>query len=198
MSELPIPLQRAVDELERLPGVGPKTAQRLAFHLLRQPAEQVDRLASALGAMRTGIGFCEICCNLAAGGRCQVCSDPRRDRAQLCVVEQPLDAYAIERSGEYRGLYHVLHGVLSPMDGVGPSELRLAELWRRLDGTISEVIIATNPDVEGEATAAYLARELAGRGIRATRPAHGLPAGGELEYADPLTLSRALSGRRDL
>jgi recombination protein RecR len=199
LSDLIPPLQRAVDELARLPGVGPKTAQRLAFHLLRQNGDAVEKLASSLVELKQKVGFCHICCNIAEGDVCRICADAHRDGALLCIVEHPLDAMAIERSREYRGLYHVLHGVLSPIDGVGPDSLRLEELWRRLaTGKIAEVIIATNPDVEGEATASYLARALGERGIRATRPAHGLPVGGELEYADELTLARALSGRREL
>jgi recombination protein RecR len=197
--ELPEPLERLITELSRLPGVGPKTAQRLAFHLLRSDRERVDRLAEALVDLKARIGYCSVCFNIAEGPLCSVCASTRRDRSLLCVVEAPLDVLAIERTGEYRGLFHVLHGVLSPIDNVGPEEIHIPELLNRLaGGEVEEVIVATNPDIEGEATAAYLHRAIAPLGLRVTRPAHGLPFGGDLEYADELTLARAMSGRRSL
>jgi recombination protein RecR len=196
---LPPALTALIQELERLPGVGPKSAHRLAFHILRTPAASVERLSRALGELKQGVGFCRTCGFMAAGPLCPVCADPRRDDALLCVVEEPIDVVAIERTGEFRGRYHVLMGAISPMDGVGPGEIRVAELLTRLRaGSITEVILATDVDVEGEATSAYLAHavgELPGE-IRVSRLARGLPMGGELEYADELTLSRALSGRR--
>ena len=197
MADVPAALTRVMEELGRLPGIGPKTAQRLSFYILRTPRESVDRLASALVEVKARIRFCDECFFIAEGARCAICMSSRRDRGVLCVVEEPLDVLAIERTGEYHGLYHVLHGALSPIDGVGPAELKIAELVARLRrDPVSEVILATDPDMEGEATAAYLAEQLAPLGVRITRLAHGLPVGGELEYADELTLARAFSGRR--
>ena len=197
MAEIPASLTRVMEELGRLPGIGPKTAQRLSFYLLRAPRESVERLAAALVEVKARIRFCADCFFIAEAERCAICLSPRRDRSLLCVVEEPLDVLAIERTGEYHGLYHVLQGALSPIDGVGPAELRIAELLARLGREpFSEVILATDPDMEGEATAAYLGQQLAGRGVKASRLAHGLPVGGELEYADELTLARAFSGRR--
>lgn len=199
MPELPGALQRLIQELSRLPGVGPKTAQRLAFHLLRTDRQRVDALGGAILDLRATITFCPRCFNIAEGGLCSICASSRRDQAVICVVESPLDLLAVERTGEYGGLYHVLHGVISPIDGVGPEEIHLPELVQRVvrDG-VQEVIVATNADIEGEATAVYLQRALAETGARVTRPAHGLPVGGDLEYADELTLARAISGRRPL
>ena len=186
-----------MDELGRLPGVGPKTAQRLTFYLLRAPRDAVDRLAAALVELKARIRFCEECFFIAEGERCNICLSPRRDRGLLCVVEEPLDVLAIERTGEYHGLYHVLHGAISPIDGIGPAELKIAELTARLKrAAVAEVILATDPDMEGEATAVYLAQQLAPLDVRTSRLAHGLPVGGELEYADELTLARAFAGRR--
>jgi len=197
LAEVPAALTRVMEELGRLPGIGPKTAQRLSFYILRTPRESVDRLAAALVEVKARIRFCDECFFIAEAERCAICLSSRRDRSVLCVVEEPLDVLAIERTGEYHGLYHVLHGALSPIDGVGPAELKIGELVRRLRREpVSEVILATDPDMEGEATAAYLAEQLAPLGVRATRLAHGLPVGGELEYADELTLARAFSGRR--
>ena len=197
MTEVPGALTRLMDELGRLPGIGPKTAQRLSFYLLRAPRDSVDRLADALRELKARIRFCDECFFIAEGERCAICLSSRRDRSLLCVVEEPLDVLAIERTGEYHGLYHVLQGAISPIDGVGPGELKIAELLARLRREpASEVILATDPDMEGEATAAYLAEQLAPLGVRTSRLAHGLPVGGELEYADELTLARALSGRR--
>lgn len=197
--QLPEALEALIAELSRLPGVGPKTAQRLAFHLLRTDRERAEALARAVVELRARIGECEICFNIAEGRLCAVCESGRRDRALICVVETPLDLLAVERSGEYAGLYHVLNGVLSPIDLVGPEELHIPELVARASGgEVEEVIVATNPDIEGEATAVYIGRALAGADVRVTRPAHGLPVGGDLEYADELTLARAMSGRRAL
>lgn len=197
MAEVPPALTRVMEELGRLPGIGPKTAQRLSFYILRAPRESVDRLASALVEVKAKIRFCDECFFIAEGDRCTICLSGRRDRSVVCVVEEPLDVLAIERTAEYHGLYHVLHGALSPIDGIGPAELKIAELLRRLRREpVSEVILATDPDMEGEATAAYLAEQLSPLGMRTSRLAHGLPVGGELEYADELTLARAFSGRR--
>ncbi|TMD07398.1 MAG: recombination protein RecR [Chloroflexi bacterium] len=197
--ELPEPLERLIAELSRLPGVGPKTAQRLAFHVLRGDRVRADALAAALVDLKDRIGYCSRCFNIAEGDLCAICSSGRRDEALLCVVEAPLDVLAIERTAEYRGLYHVLHGVLSPIDNVGPEDIHVPELLERLaESTVEEVIVATNPDIEGEATAVYLQRAIAPLGLRVTRPAHGLPFGGDLEYADEMTLARAMSGRRPL
>lgn len=188
-----------IQELTRLPGVGPKTAQRLAFFLLAQPIADVQSLAEALLRARQNTRQCGVCCNLTEEDPCPLCSDSRRDRDAICVVERPADVQAVERTRDFHGRYHVLHGVISPLEGVGPEDIRLAELLRRLgEGTCREVIVATNPSVEGEATAMYIARLVKPLGIRVTRLASGLPAGGDLEYADQVTLSRALQGRREL
>lgn len=198
MTEVPGSLTRLMDELGRLPGVGPKTAQRLSFYLLRAPRDSVERLAGALVELKARIRFCSECFFIAEGDRCAICQSSRRDASLLCVVEEPLDVLAIERTGEYHGRYHVLHGAISPIDGVGPGELKIAELVARLRREpVSEVILATDPDMEGEATAAYLAEQLAPLRVRTSRLAHGLPVGGELEYADELTLARAFAGRRE-
>jgi recombination protein RecR len=192
------PVARLIDEFSRLPGIGPKTASRLAFYLLRAPAEQAQSLADALRELRERIKFCSTCFNITEDDPCAVCTDEGRDRSIICVVEEPLDVIAIERTRDYHGLYHVLHGTIAPVEGIGPDDLRIAELLYRLDvvSPVREVIIATNPNIEGEATAMYIARQLEGRGIRATRLARGLPVGGDLEYADEVTLSRALAGRQ--
>jgi recombination protein RecR len=198
MTEVPGALTRLMDELGRLPGVGPKTAQRLSFYLLRAPRDSVERLAGALVELKARIRFCDECFFIAEGDRCAICLSSRRDASLLCVVEEPLDVLAIERTGEYHGRYHVLHGAISPIDGVGPGELKIAELVARLRREpVAEVILATDPDMEGEATAAYLAEQLGPLGVRTSRLAHGLPVGGELEYADELTLARAFAGRRE-
>lgn len=197
--EIAASVTRLIEELGRLPGVGPKTAQRLTFYLLRSPRESVQRLATALVDLKERTRACPVCFFIAEGDRCPICQSAKRDRNVLCVVEEPLDVLAIERAGDYHGLYHVLGGALSPLDGVGPAELRIQELLSRVAaGGISEVIVATDPDVEGEATAAYLAQVLQPTGARVSRLAHGLPAGAELEYADELTLVRAFAGRRAL
>ena len=193
------PIQQLIEAFERLPGIGPKSASRLAFHLLRQPDEQVQSLARAIADLKESILYCSRCQNLSQSDPCQICSDPGRDQHLVCVVEDPLDVVAIERTGVYKGLYHVLHGVINPVAGIGPEDLRLHSLLQRLDSEpIQEILIATNPNMEGEATAMYIARLLHPRGVRVTRLARGLPVGGDLEYADEVTLSRALEGRRDI
>jgi len=193
------PIARLVAELAKLPGVGEKTAARLAFHILRAPAEDARALAQAIADLRTKIRLCSSCWDFTEQDPCGVCEDQRRDAALLCVVAHPQDVIAIERTGGYRGRYHVLHGVLSPLDGIGPDDLRIAELVKRCgDGRVREVIVATNPSVEGETTAIYLAKLLRPLGVRTSRIATGVPMGGELEYADRLTLARALDGRREL
>ncbi len=197
MTEVPGALTRLMEELGRLPGIGPKTAQRLSFYLLRTPRDSVERLAGALVELKARIRFCEQCYFIAEGERCAICLSPRRDRSLLCVVEEPLDVLAIERTGEYHGVYHVLQGAISPIDGIGPGELKIAELVARLRREpVAEVILATDPDMEGEATASYLAEQLEPLRVRTSRLAHGLPVGGELEYADELTLARAFAGRQ--
>ncbi|MGC7217922.1 recombination mediator RecR [Mycobacteroides abscessus] len=198
------PVQDLIDELGKLPGVGPKSAQRIAFHLLGVEAPDIDRLTAALTRVRDGVRFCEVCGNVSDKERCRICADPRRDIALVCVVEEPKDVQAVERTREFRGRYHVLGGALDPLSGVGPDQLRIRELLTRIgteeDGvSISEVIIATDPNTEGEATATYLVRMLRDfPGLTVTRLASGLPMGGDLEFADELTLGRALSGRRPL
>jgi recombination protein RecR len=190
-------VERLITELSKLPGIGPRTAQRLTFHLLRQRPEDVLPLAAAITEVKEKIGFCSRCFNLAEGDLCTICADPRRDPQLLCVVEQPFDVVTIERTREYHGYYHVLGGALSPIDGVDPEDLHMAELLRRVDDDVREVIVATNPTMTGEATAMYVADLLPER-VRVTRLASGLPVGGDLEYADELTLGRALAGRRDV
>ena len=185
------------EQLRRLPGVGSKTAMRLAYHIIDMPEGEVQQLAEALSSAKKSIHYCSQCYNLTDGEKCAICSDPSRDSFTICVVEQPQDIAAMERSHGYNGLYHVLHGVLSPLDGVGPDKLNIRELFQRLQReSISEIIIATNSDVEGEATATYLAQLLKPIGITVSRIAHGLPMGGDLEYADEVTLSKALENRR--
>lgn len=191
------PLANLYEQLRRLPGVGSKTAMRLAYHIIDMPESEVQQLAEALSSAKKSIHYCSQCFNLTDGEKCAVCSDPSRDHFTICVVEQPQDIAAMERSHGYNGLYHVLHGVLSPLDGVGPDKLKIRELFQRLQQeSISEIIIATNSDVEGEATATYLAQLLKPIGITVSRIAHGLPMGGDLEYADEVTLSKALENRR--
>lgn len=193
------PVARLIDEFSRLPGIGPKTASRLTFYLLRAPREQVESLAEALRDLRGRIVYCQECFNIAEANPCAICAAEDRDHSLICVVEEPLDVLAIERTGAYQGVYHVLHGAISPVDGIGPGDLRIDELLERLRGEpVSEVILATNPNLEGEATAMYLERLIKPLGVRVTRLAHGLPVGGDLEYADEVTLSRALEGRREL
>jgi recombination protein RecR len=193
------PVQDLIDELGRLPGVGPKSAQRIAFHLLKVDSTEAERLARAITEVKARVHFCRLCWNVAEGDTCRICKDPRRDATLVCVVEEPRDLVAIEKTREFRGRYHVLGGAISPIEGVGPDDLHIRELLGRIqpDG-IREVILATNPNVEGEATAMYLARLLSPLGVRVTRLASGLPVGGDLEYADEVTLGRAFSGRREM
>ncbi len=193
------PMARLIASLNRLPGVGPKTAQRLAYHLLHVPVEEARELAAAILDAREKMQYCSTCGNLTDSDPCRICTDGGRDHGVLCVVEEPKDVLAMERTREFRGLYHVLHGAISPMDGIGPEQLNIRQLLARLaGGQVQEVILATNPDVEGEATAMYLSRLLRPAGIRVTRIAHGIPVGGDLEYADEVTLARALEGRREI
>jgi len=193
------PIQRMVSELARLPGIGQKTAQRLAYHIVGLPLEDVHALAAALWQGRKAIRYCERCGNFSANELCNVCDNEERANGQICVVRDPRDVAAMERMHDYHGLYHVLHGTLSPMDGVGPDDIRIKELVARLGSeTVDEVILATNPDIEGEATATYIARLLKPMGVRCTRIAHGVPVGSDLEYADEVTLSKAMEGRRPL
>ena len=190
-------VQDLIDELGRLPGIGPKSAQRIAFHLLQADSEDVTRLVTALTEVKARVRFCEVCGNVAEAERCRICADPRRDQTSICVVEEPKDVVAIERTREFRGTYHVLGGAISPIDGIGPDDLRVRELMTRLASTqVEEVIIATDPNLEGEATATYLSRLLRDVGVTVSRLASGLPVGGDLEYADEVTLGRAFEGRR--
>ncbi|MGI6879525.1 recombination mediator RecR [Microbacterium sp. gxy059] len=190
-------VQELIDELGRLPGVGPKSAQRIAFHILQTPSFDVSRLSDLLRDVRERVKFCERCGNVSESEVCGICRDPRREQTVICVVEDAKDVAAIERTREFRGLYHVLGGAISPIAGVGPDNLRIRELMSRLaDGTVQEIILATNPNLEGEATAAYLSRLMASMDIAVTRLASGLPVGGDLEYADEVTLGRAFAGRR--
>ena len=192
-------VQDLIDELGRLPGVGPKSAQRIAFHLLQVDPTDARRLAEAITRVKATVRTCQRCWNISQDEECRICRDPRRDPATLCVVEEARDVVAIERTREYRGRYHVLGGAISPIDGIGPDDLHITELVRRLDSEeVAEVILATNPNVEGEATASYLSRLLTPLGVRVTRLASGLPVGGDLDYADEVTLSRAFVGRRDV
>ncbi len=192
-------LAKLVRELVRLPGIGQKSAQRLAFHLLKAEREDALRLADAIQAVKDGLSFCRQCRNIAEGELCEFCRDPKRDRSKILVVEEPSTLYAVERAGGYRGLYHVLLGVLSPLDGVGPSDIRAEELLERVKtGGVEEVIVATNPTIEGEATAIYLTRLLKPHHVRVTRIAYGIPVGMDIEYADEVTLVKSIEGRRDL
>ena len=199
MATVPDSVTRLIDEFSRLPGIGPKTASRLTYYLLRAPADQVKALGEAIVQLRERITFCSRCFNITESELCAICSDTRRDQYSVCVVEEPLDVLAIEHTGEYRGLYHVLHGAISPVEGIGPEDLRIHELVERVrKEPIREVILAVNPSLEGDATAMYVQRQLLGSDVRVTRLARGLPVGGDLEYADAITLARALEGRRDV
>ena len=193
------PIARMVAQLSRLPGIGQKSAQRLAYHIIGMPLEDVRELASALYQGRKAIRYCAVCGNYATGELCDICADERRRNGQICVVRDPRDVAAIERMHDFHGSYNVLHGTLSPMDGIGPDDIRIKELLQRIDeGGVSEVILATNPDVEGEATAVYISKLLKQRGVKATRIAHGIPIGGNLEYVDEMTLLKAMEGRREM
>lgn len=199
MAGLIAPVARLIEEFSKLPGVGTKTAQRLAYHVLRASTDDARALAAALVSIKEDVSYCSVCCNITEAGvdPCDLCADPRREAARICVVEEPLDVLAIERTGEFRGRYHVLHGAISPIDGIGPERLRTRELVARVaEGGVEEVILATNPNLEGEATAMYLADVLAPHVATVTRIARGLPVGGDLEYADDVTLIRSLQGRR--
>ena len=200
MAHYPEPVARLIEALQRLPGIGPKTAQRLTFFLLKRPVEEVRELSEALVAVKDRIVYCQTSFNVTDADPCRICRDPGRDSRLICVVEEPNDLLAMERTGEFRGRYHVLLGALSPLDGIGPEDLKVRELLARLDtgADTAEVILATNPNVEGEATALYLAKLLRPLGVKVTRIARGLPVGGDLEYADQVTLSKALEGRREI
>ena len=194
-----VPLTELINQFSRLPGIGEKTAQRLAFHILEQPPERAEKFAEALVNARRKIHFCKECQALTDSELCNVCDNPARDRTVICVVAEPKDVMAFERTREYNGLYHVLHGVISPLDGIGPDQLRIKELMGRLaSGEVTEIIMATNPNVEGEATASYISRLVKPMGIKVTRLAYGIPVGGDLEYADKFTLVRALEGRNEI
>jgi recombination protein RecR len=193
------PVSRLIEEFNKLPGIGPKTAQRLTYFLLRAPAEQTQALAEALLRMKERTIFCSVCFNITESDPCSLCLDTSRDRGAICVVEEPLDVLALERTRVFKGLYHVLHGAISPVDGIGPEDLRIHELLARLkNDEVREILLATNPNLEGEATSMYLHRLLGPLGLRVTRLARGLPVGGDLEYADEVTLTRAIEGRREM
>lgn len=193
------PIARLIEEFNKLPGIGPKSAQRLTFHMLRVSNEEAESLADAIRTIKEKVILCSVCYNITDSDPCAICQDEERERSIICIVEEPIDIIPLERTKRYRGLYHVLHGVISPSDGVGPDELKTRELLSRLNGgSIAEIILATNPNVEGEATAMYLQRLIAPLGIRVTRLARGLPYGGDLEYADDVTIARALEGRQEM
>ena len=193
------PVAKLIEEFEKLPGIGHKTAQRLAFHVLNLPVEKTESLANAIKDAKLKIRYCSICCNLTEADPCEICSSVNRDQSTICVVEDPRDVVSLERIREFKGLYHVLHGVISPMEGIGPEEIKIKELLHRIrEGDIREIIIATNPDVEGEATAMYISKLLKPVGIKTSRIAYGIPVGGDLEYADEMTLAKAMEGRREI
>ncbi|WP_281883810.1 recombination mediator RecR [Paenibacillus sp. YYML68] len=195
----PEPLAKLIDSFSRLPGIGPKTAGRLAFHVLRMKEDDVVDFAKALVNVKRNLNYCSICCNITDTDPCRICQDKSRDVSTICVIQEPKDLVAMERTKEYNGYYHVLHGAISPMEGIGPDEIRIADLLKRLsDERVQELILATNPNIEGEATAMYLSRLVRPFGLKVTRIAHGLPVGGDLEYADEVTLTKALEGRREL
>jgi len=195
----PEPLARLIDSFSRLPGIGPKTAGRLAFHVLRMKEDDVIDFAKALVNVKRNLHYCSVCCNITDTDPCRICQDKSRDSSTICVVQEPKDLVAMERTKEFNGYYHVLHGAISPMEGIGPDEIRIADLLKRLsDECVQELILATNPNIEGEATAMYLSRLVRPFGLKVTRIAHGLPVGGDLEYADEVTLTKALEGRREL
>lgn len=195
----PEPISRLIDAFSRLPGVGPKTAGRLAFHVLRMKEDDVLDFAKALVNVKRNLHYCSVCCNITDIDPCRICQDKSRDPSVICVVQEPKDLVAMERTKEFQGYYHVLHGAISPMEGIGPDQIHIAELLKRLgDEQVQELILATNPNIEGEATAMYLSRLVKGFGLKVTRIAHGLPVGGDLEYADEVTLTKALEGRREL
>ena len=197
-SVYPPSLTALIEEFEKMPGIGHKSAVRLAFHVMNVPREKAERLAAAVLSARDSVKLCEHCQNLTDTEVCPICSDPRRDRSVICVVESPKDLAAMEKTREYKGLYHVLHGAISPIDGIGPEDLKIKELIGRLTSEVTEVIMATNPTVEGEATAMYISRLIKPMGIKTTRIAHGIPVGGDIEFADEMTLARAMEGRREI
>lgn len=193
------PVAKLIEELSKLPGVGQKTAQRLAFHILDAPPQQAENLARSIVFARRNIKHCSVCCNMTDTDPCRICASEKRDKSVICVMENPRDVVAMEKTREYKGLYHVLHGAISPMEDIGPEDIRIKELLLRLqDDTVKEVILATNPTIEGEATAMYISRLIKPLGIKTTRIAHGIPVGGDLEYADEVTLVKAMEGRREL
>lgn len=194
----PVSLQELIDEFQKLPGIGHKSAVRLAFHVMNMPTAKVEKFIGAINKAKTSVHLCSKCQNLTDKPICDICSSPRRDNSVICVMESPKDVTALEKTKEYNGLYHVLHGAISPMDGVGPEDIKIKELIARLSSDVTEVIMATNPTVEGEATAMYIARLLKPMGITVTRIAHGIPVGGDIEYADEVTLTRAIEGRREI
>lgn len=195
----PEPIAKLIDSFSKLPGIGPKTAARLAFYVLRMKDEDVVSFAKSLVNVKRNLSYCSVCCNITDTDPCRICADPNRDRSIICVVQEAKDLIAMERMKEFHGMYHVLHGAISPMEGIGPDEIKVAELLKRLaDDEVQELILATNPNVEGEATAMYLSRLVKPFQLKVTRIAHGLPVGGDLEYADEVTLSKALEGRREL
>jgi recombination protein RecR len=199
MTDSQDPIQKLITELRRLPGVGPKSAQRMVFHMIKASAEECQRLADSIIELKSNLILCSVCNNVSNVDPCRFCSDPRRDHKMVCVVEEPFNILSIEKTGDYKGLYHVLHGAISPINGVGPADLKLANLLERLrDGKVEEVIVATNPTIEGEATALYLARLIKPLAVRVSRIASGIPVGSDLEYSDEVTISRAMSGRREL
>lgn len=199
MSFYAAPVARLIEEFEKLPGIGHKTAQRLAFHVLNMPKEKVEKLSSAISDAKMKVRFCSVCGNLTDMETCALCSSKTRDESFICVVEDPRDVVAMEKIKEFKGLYHVLHGAISPMAGIGPEDIKIKELLERIkNGNIKEVIVATNPNLEGEATAMYLSKLLKPLGVKTTRIAHGIPVGGDLEYADEVTLAKALEGRREI
>lgn len=198
MAQYAKPVARLVEELAKLPGIGPKTAQRLAFYIIGGTLEDAHNLAAAITEAKEKIGYCSQCFNLTDKDPCTICDSPSRDASMICVVEEPRDVVALERTREFKGLYHVLHGAISPMEGIGPGDLRIRELLQRLNESVKEVVVATDPNVEGEATAMYLARMIKPLGVKVTRMAHGMPVGGDLEYVDEVTLTKAYEGRREL
>jgi recombination protein RecR len=199
MSYYAAPIAKLIEELSKLPGVGNKTAQRLAFYLLDMPYSEVEQLAGAIVSAKKNIKYCKVCCNITDEEICNICANPKRDNTLICVVEDAKDVVAMEKTKEFKGLYHVLHGAISPMEGIGPENIRIKELLTRLgEHDIQELILATNPNIEGEATAMYVSRLVKPLGIKATRIAHGIPVGGDLEYADEVTLMKALEGRREI
>ncbi len=198
MRYYPQPLSQLIGQLSKLPGVGPKTAQRLAFYILEMDSNDANNLAKSISEIKNNLTYCSQCNNLTQKDPCHICSDPKRDKKLICIVEEVKDIIAMEKTGEYKGLYHVLHGAISPIEGIGPEDIKIKDLLPRLQEEITEVILATDPNIEGEATAMYISKLLKPLGIKVTRIAHGLPVGGDLEYADEVTLSKALEGRREI